>query len=378
MHLLVLYKEQKMKRIFTQCLKELNQFRRDRLTIALALILPLGMLLIYGYGVRLEAKNIPLRVQDFDNSPLSRSYVERLYATNQFISTPAVSSSPISTINRGVAKAVVVIPPDFFRQIKSDKSVDVQVLIDGTDVNNARVIQNSIRATTNFFLQSHNLQSNTQKVNTRTRIWFNPGRKESLYIVPGIYGVILWVFPSLLTAIAVVREKEQGTIIQVYASDLSAKEWLSGKGLAYFLVALVETLVVMSVSVVLFGLRLQVQAIPLIAGTLTFLAASVSFGLFVGSRVGNQTAAVQGTASVGFLSAFLLSGFIYRIENIPFPLSLISNFIPARYYILVARDAFVRGTGWAGIWYAPLIIGLIGGIIFIAATRNQRRMQLPD
>ncbi|GAB4231191.1 MAG: ABC transporter permease [Stanieria sp.] len=367
-----------MKRILAQCLKELNQFRRDRLTVALALILPLGMLLIYGYAIRLETKNIPLSVQDFDNSYLSRSYVERLYATNQFVPALTIDSSPTAAIDRGVAKAVVVIPPDFSRQIKSNKSVDVQVLVDGTDVNNARVIQNSIRATTNFFLQNNNLQPSTQKVSTRTRLWFNPGRKESLYIVPGIYGVILWVFPSMLTAIAMVREKEQGTIIQVYASDLSAVEWLLGKGLAYLLVALAEALVVMGVSVVLFGLRLQVEPMPLIIGTLTFLAASVSFGLLVGTRASNQTAAVQGTAIAGFLTAFLLSGFIYRVENIPFPLSLISNIIPARYYILVTRDAFVRGTGWVGIWYVPLIVGLIGFLIFMAATRNLKRMQLPD
>jgi ABC-2 type transport system permease protein len=367
-----------MNRILAQCLKELNQFRRDRLTVALALILPLGMLLIYGYAIRLETKNIPLSIQDFDNSFLSRSYVERLYATNQFVPAPTLNFAPTAAIDRGVAKAVVVIPPDFSRQIKSNKSVDVQVLVDGTDVNNARVIQNSIRATTNFFLQSNNFQSSTQSITTKTRLWFNPGRKESLYIVPGIYGVIFWVFPSMLTAIAMVREKEQGTIIQVYASDLSASEWLLGKGLAYLLVALAETLVVMVVSVVLFQLRLQVEPIPLIVGTLTFLAASVSFGLLVGTRASNQTAAVQGTAIAGFLTAFLLSGFIYRLENIPFPLSLISNIIPARYYILITRDAFVRGTGWAGVWYVPLIVGLIGLVIFMAANRNLKRMQLPD
>jgi ABC-2 type transport system permease protein len=102
-----------MNRILAQCLKELNQFRRDRLTVALALILPLGMLLIYGYAIRLETKNIPLSVQDFDNSYLSRSYVERLYATNQFIPAPIINSSPTTAINRGIAKAVVVIPPTF-------------------------------------------------------------------------------------------------------------------------------------------------------------------------------------------------------------------------------------------------------------------------
>lgn len=367
-----------MNRILNQCLKELNQFRRDRLTVGLALILPIGMLLIYGYAIRLETKNIPLSIQDFDHSFLSRSYAERLYATNQFIPAPTVNSAPITTIDRGVAKAVLVIPPDFSRQIKSNKSVRVQVLVDGTDVNNARVIQNSIRATTNFFLESHHFQSSTQLVTTRTRLWFNPGRKEALYIVPGIYGVIFWVFPSMLTAIALVREKEQGTIIQVYASDLSASQWLLGKGLAYLLVALAEALVVMSVSVILFGLRLQVNPIPLIVSTLTFLAASVSFGLLVGSRASNQATAVQGTAIAGFLTAFLLSGFIYRLENIPFPLSLISNIIPARYYIVTTRDAFVRGTGWAGVFYVPLILGLIGLVIFMAATRNLKRMQLPD
>jgi ABC-2 type transport system permease protein len=367
-----------MNRILAQCLKELNQFRRDRLTVALALILPLGMLLIYGYAIRLETKNIPLSIQDFDNSLFSRSYVERLYATNQFIPAPTVNSSLTAAIDRGVAKTVVVIPQNFSRQIKSNKSVDVQVLVDGTDVNNARVIQSSIRATTNFFLQSYDLISSKQKITTRTRLWFNPGRKESLYIVPGIYGVIFWVFPSMLTAIAMVREKEQGTIIGVYASDLSAREWLLGKGLAYLLIALAEALVVMSVSVVLFGLRLQIGAIPLIIATLTFLAASVSFGLLVGTRASNQTAAVQGTAIAGFLTAFLLSGFIYRLENIPFPLSLISNLIPARYYILITRDAFVRGTGWAGVWYVPLIIGLIGTVMFMVAVRNLKRMQLPD
>lgn len=367
-----------MKKIWNQCVKELAQFRRDRLTMALALILPVGMLLIYGYAIRLETKNIPLSIQDFDNSPLSRSYVERLYATNQFIPTPTVSSSPTVPVDRGIAKAVVVIPPDFSRQIKSNKSVDVQVLVDGTDVNNARVIQNSIRATTNFFLQSNNLQPSTQKVITRTRLWFNPGRKESLYLVPGIYGVIFWVFPSMLTAIALVREKEQGTIIQVYASHLSATEWLLGKGLAYLLVALAEALIVMVVSVLLFGLSLQVEPVPLIVGTLTFLAASVAFGLFVGTRASNQSGAVQGTAIAGFLTAFLLSGFIYRLKNIPFPLSLVPNLIPARYYILVTRDAFLRGTGWAGVWYLLLIIALFGFVLFMMAVRNLQSMQLPD
>ena len=369
-----------MKRVLSQCLKELNQFRRDRLTVALAFLLPLAVLLIYGYAIRLEAQNIPLSVQDFDNSFLSRTYVERLFATNQFVPTRLDSSGPEATIDRGAAKATVVIPPDFARKIKSHQSITVQALVDGTDVNNARIIQNSLQATTQFFLRSRGLTpaSAQMPIHPRVRLWFNPGRQESLYIVPGIFGVILWVFPSILAGIAMVREKEEGTIVQVYASDLNATEWLLGKELAYLIVGLGEALVVMIVAVVLFGLRFRGDPTTLLVGTVLYLGASVAFGLMVGARANNQTSAVQGTAIAGFLTALLLSGFIYRIKNIPFPLSFISNIIPASYYIEITRDAFVRGTGWVGIWYAPLAIALIGGFFFLIASRILSRMQFSD
>jgi ABC-2 type transport system permease protein len=369
-----------MNRVLSQGFKELNQFRRDRLTVALAFVLPLAVLLIYGYAIRLEAKNIPLSVQDFDTSPLSRAYVEQLFATNQFIPTPLAGTQPTASLDRGAAKATVIIPPNFEQQVNAGKSVTVQALVDGTDVNNARVIQNSLRATTQFFVRTQGLVPNQARspIQAQVRLWFNPGRREALYIVPGIFGVILWVFPSMLTSIALVREKEQGTIVQVYASDLSAVEWLLGKELAYLIVALGEALVVMVVAMLLFGLRVRGDPTPLLVGLVIYLAAAVAFGLLVGARAGNQTGAVQGTAIAGFLTALLLSGFIYRLENIPFPLSLLSNVIPARYFIEITRDAFVRGTGWAGVWTAPLAIGLIGGLFFRMATRILHRMQFSD
>ncbi|MBE9100992.1 ABC transporter permease [Vacuolonema iberomarrocanum] len=369
-----------MRRIFAQFLKELSQFQRDRLTVALAFLLPLAVLLIYGYAIRLEAKNIPLSIQDFDNSQLSRGYVERIFASQQFVPAPLLDNDPTLAIDRGIAKATLVIPPDFSRTIKDKDSVEVQVLVDGTDVNNARVIQNGIRATTQFFLRSDNLIPDRPRpqVVAEVRLWFNPGREEAFYIVPGIFGVILWVFPSMLAAIATVREKEQGTIVQIYASDLSAAEWLLGKELAYIAIGIGEALITLVVAALLFGIRIQGDPTPLLVGTIVFLAAAVAFGLFVGVRTGNQTGAVQGTAIAGFLTALLLSGFIYRIDNIPFPLSALSNVIPARYYILITRDALVRGTGWAGVGFAPLAIALIGGFFFFAATRILHRMQFSD
>ncbi|HBB35719.1 MAG TPA: ABC transporter permease [Cyanobacteria bacterium UBA8803] len=381
-----------MKRILSQCRKELAQFQRDRLTLALAFILPLMTLLIFGFAIRLEAKNIPLFVQDFDLTPLSRSYIERLFATNQFIPVsapnlpllpnPLTDKSQLQTpqilIDQGIARAAVVIPPDFSERIKEGKSSTVQVLVDGTDTNNARVIQNIIQATTRNFLRSSGLLPATDRVIARVRIWFNPGRKESLYIVPGLFAVILWIYPSLLTAIAMVREKEKGTILQIYASSLTAAELLVGKGLAYFLIGMSEALLIMGLGSLIWGLRFAGDPTPLLISTPIFLADSVSFGLLIGVRAGNQNAAVTAVAFLGFLTALLLSGFIYPLSNIPFPLSLISNIVPARYYIVIHRDAYVRGTGWPGVWLFVLILILLGVLLFNAARLGLRRMQLSD
>ncbi|WGV25851.1 ABC transporter permease [Halotia branconii] len=381
-----------MKRILSQCQKELAQFRRDRLTLALAFLLPLMSLIIFGFVIRLESKNIPLFVQDFDNSPLSRAYTERLFATNQFepinnFSFPILNSNknlqsqisnPQDVIDKGLAKAAVVIPPDFSSRIKSDLPSTVQILVDGTDVNNARIIKNSIQATTRFFLRNSGLQSSTDEIIARIRLWFNPGRKESLYIVPGVFAVILWIFPSLITAIAMVREKEKGTILQVYASSLSAEELLLGKALAYLLIGIIQALLIMVISLIIWQLTLVIEPTPLIIGTLIFLTDSIMFGLFIGVRVANQNSAVQAVSLLGFLTALLLSGFIYPISNIPFPLSLFSAIVPARYYINITRDAYVRGTGWPGVWLSIIMLSLLGFLLFNAARKVLKRMQLSD
>jgi len=368
-----------MKRILSQCSKELSQFKRDRLTLALAFLLPLITLFIFGFAIRLEAKNIPLVIQDFDRSQISQRYVAKLFATNQFIFVPwNVNDSVEIALDRAIAKAGVIIPPEFSRHIAAGKIADVQVLVDGTDSNNARVIKNSIKATTNDFMLSEGLIPESNLLTTRSRIWFNPARQESLYIVPGVFAVVLWIFPSLLSAIAMVREKERQTILQVYASSMTSTELILGKGLAYLIVSLGIALIVMGVGAIVFGLSFAGDPTPLFVAIPIYLWASVMFGTMLGTRTNNQNAAVQGVALVGFLTALLLSGFIYPLNNIPFPLSLLPNVIPARYFIEITRDAYVRGTGWIGVWFAEIMIFAIGMFFFNVARKVLSRMQLSD
>lgn len=366
-----------MKRILSQCRKELVQFSRDRLTLALAFILPVMTLFIFGFAIRLEAKNIPVLVQDQDRTVFSQNYSDRLFATNLFI--PVVwEGNPETALDRGIARAIVVIPPDFSRNLQANKTAEIQAIVDGTDANNARIIRNAIKATTRSFLQAEKLISATIPIETATRLWFNPGRQESLYIVPGVYAVVLWIFPSLLSAIAMVREKEKGTILQVYASALTAGELILGKSLAYLIVGIGIAIGVMGLGSLIFQLDFAGDPMPLLLGTILYLWASVMFGLMLGARTGNQNSAVQGVSLVGFLTALLLSGFIYPLSNIPFPLSLVSNIVPARYYIEITRDAFVRGVGWAGIGNNLVIIFLLGMVLFILAIKALSRMQLGE
>ncbi len=373
-----------MNRIISQCIKELAQFRRDRLTVALAFILPFMVLIIFGFAIRLEAKNIPLYVQDFDMTNISRAYIERLFATNQFVliatdNLPdSILNNPQAVIDLGVAKVAVIIPPNFSSKIKSDLNTNVQVFVDGSDVNNARVIKNSIQAATSNFLQASQLQTIDSKIITRVRLWFNPGRQESLFIIPGLYGLILWIFPSLLSAIAMVREKVDGTILQAYSSTLSATEMILGKLLAYLLIGIIQAILIMVSGALIWQLSFAGDPSPLLIGTVIFLADAVVFGLLIGTFAVDLTSAIQGVALIGFITALLLSGLLYPLSNIPFPLSLVSNIVPARYYIEISRDAYVRGTGWARVGLTVLVLVLIGLLFFYLARRNLKQMQLPN
>jgi ABC-2 type transport system permease protein len=368
-----------MKRMLAQCQKELVQFRRDKLTLALALVLPTLSLFLFGFAVRLELKDISLAVQNFDNGQMSAELVDRLYKNDQFTPSHWHGKHVIDdAINWNRAHVGVIIPPEFSRMLKSGRFAHIEVFVDATDVNNARVIKNGIIGTVNGFLKDNHLIPEHFPIEAEIRLWFNPGRKEALYVVPGTLGLLLWIYPSLLSSLAMVREKESGTILQAYASSITAQELIGGKALAYLLIGLGEAFFVCFLGMICFSLPFVGDPTPFMLCTVLFILTSVLFGLLVGTRANSQSTAVQGVATVGFTTALLLSGFLYPLRNITYPLSLVSNIIPARYFVQLSRDAFVRGGGWASEWYFPFIFLLFCAFLFRAATANLSRMQLTE
>jgi len=367
-----------MKRIWAQCVKELAQFRRDRLTVALAYVLPFVAVVIYGFATRLESKDIPVCVRNYDVGQLSREYVSTLFANGQLVDKRWIGKDAYAPLDLGVAKATVTIPPEFSREVKQGRGAPIQVIVDATDVNNARVVKNSIIATTNFFLSSKKVNPTRPLITEQIRLWFNPGRKESLYIAPGAIAVFLWIFPCLLAALAMSREKEQGTMLQLYASSLTSFELVAGKALAYLLIGITQAIFLVASSMLLFQLRLEGDFFAFAVITILYLCCGVCFGLMAGSRANSQSAAVQICSTAGFTTALLLSGFLYPLRNITYPLSLLSNIIPARYYIEATRDFFVRGSDAFSQLHMFVALLLCALVLYMSTSRILRRMQLSE
>ncbi len=213
-------------------------------------------------------------------------------------------------------------------------------------------------------------------LNTEVRLWFNPGRKESLYVAPGAVAINLWIFPCLLAALAMAREREYGTMLQLFTSSITSFQLVAGKALAYWIVGMMQAGMMLALAVWLFGIRL-VGDIPIYLISLSlFIACSVLFGLLMGARAQTQSAAVQMVATAGFTTALLLSGFIYPVRNITFPLSLISYVVPARYFVEASRNAFVRGSDALSQIQIPLYLLLCAVAFYLITSRVLRKMQM--
>ncbi|HEV2801426.1 MAG TPA: ABC transporter permease [Pyrinomonadaceae bacterium] len=366
-----------MKRIIAQTRKELTQTFRDRMTLTLALVLPLAQMWLIGAAVSLSVSDLRIVVRDVDQSPLSRRYAEALRAslTFQVVSLPA-DEQPERALDDGRAHAAIVIPRNFDRDLRRGAGAEVQWLLDGADANTATNMRNHANTITQAFNAQFAPTGKQAAVSAKERFWFNPGRDSDQFVGPGIFAVGLALFPPLLAALAVSREGEQKTILQVYVSSITAFEYLSGKIFAFLIIAAAEWALTLVLAVLLFGLWFKGDPTPFLLSSFLFLFCSVAFGAMIGARIPDRAAAIQAIQNTCFLLSYLLSGFIFPVSNIPAGVRWVSYLIPARYYIEVARDAFVRGGGWPAVWTVPLALAALSAVFFASAWARMRHMQV--
>jgi ABC-2 type transport system permease protein len=219
-------------------------------------------------------------------------------------------------------------------------------------------------------------QTRPSPVKAEIRLWYNPGRVSKKFYGPGIFVLGISMFPPLLAALAMSKEGEQKTILQVYVSSISAHELLLGKIFAFMLIAIAEWGLNMLLLLTYFGLQLVGDPTPLLVSTLLYTFCVATFGTLIGASIPSQAAAIQAVALGGFLLVFLLSGLIFPVQNIPAGLRWISGFVWGRYYIEIVRDALLQGGGWPSMWFNVLMIGIIGAFFYLLAWKKMRRMQL--
>jgi ABC-2 type transport system permease protein len=366
-----------MRRIASQARKELIQIVRDWRTLALALLLPLVLLLLLSAGLSLRVNDLPIVVQDFGDSPASHAFIDAFRAsiTLHVVAWP-LDRRPEDALVSNAARAVLIIPTHFGRDVARGVDTPVQLLVDASDANTAKLTAGYAAQITRAYNAQASGRQDAGPVQTAIRLWYNPGLSSKKFYGPGIFVLGLSMFPALLAALAMARESEQKTILQVYASSISAHEFLLGKIAAFAAVALAEAAIMLAVLFTYFGLGLAGDPTPFVAATVLYAFCVAAFGTMVGAMIASQVAAMQVVALGGFLLVFLLSGLIFPIENIPAGLRWISTLIWGRYYIEVVRDALLQGGGWPAVGWKVAVIGLIGAVFYAVAWRGMRRMQL--
>jgi ABC-2 type transport system permease protein len=366
-----------MKRVLAQVKKELTQLRRDKLTLALALFLPVLLLLLLSSATSLTVINIPVAVQDLDQTPLSRQYIEAVRGSLSFtVAAVPPDISPERALKENIARAAIIIPPHFERNVKQRQTAELQWLIDGTDANTANIMRGKASAITLAFNAGIQSAAAAPPIQSEIRFWFNPGREDLKYFAPGVLAFGMALFPPLLAALALSREGELKTILQVYVSSITAFEYVLGKVIAYTLVAWSEWIGGMLILSFGFHLKLAGDPTPLLVTTFFYLLCTTCFGTMLGAAIPNQAAAIQAAQLGGFLTSFLLSGYIYPISNMPALLRFLSNFVPMRYYLDTIRDAFLRGGGWLAVWPDPIALALLSAFFFYRAWNVMKDMQV--
>jgi len=367
-----------LSRIFDIARKEVLQLRRDRRMLPMVIIAPVLQLTIYGYAISTTVSHITAAVYDADRSPASRELVRMIRASKYFNVNyyPSDLRRLDHLIDEGSATVAVVIPPDFSENLRRETTVPVQAIVDGSDPNTATIALGYLQAIFRRYSQGIVIQRlgglPEAGVNAEIRTWYNPTLESRNYMIPGIIAIIMLQVTMNLTAISIVRERERGTIEQLIVTPIRRYELIIGKVLPYAAVGYLDVFLVLLVGTQVFGVPVRGSVLLLLALSGVFLLAALGTGLFISSVSRNQQQATMAIAFI-MLPSFLLSGFFYPIANMPEFIQPITYLIPLRYYLVIVRSIFLKGTGIGLLWDQVLPMFALGVVILVGSVLAFRK-----
>jgi ABC-2 type transport system permease protein len=369
--------------------KEFRQIVRDSRTLMTLLFVPAFFLLLYGYALNFDIRNVHLAVEDRDHSAESRSLVSAFVNSGYFdlvATVGAGESEPaqptlvdrllprtkttVGLMDRNDVRAVLVIPPGLGRALQTSRPVAVQVLLNGDNANTATTVmgyaQTIIRIESARYLPA----AAVPLISVEPRVWYNPELRSTLFLVPGLIAYIMMITAVVSTALSIAREKERGTIEQVRMAPIGAASFIVGKTIPYFLVSLASALMIIAAAMALFGMPMRGSWALLLAALSLFLVGALGLGLLISSVADTQQVAFQAAILASFLPTLMLSGFIFPISSMPRFLQIVTYAVPARYFLIALRGVVLKGAGWRV--FVPELVALAAFAVIVLTLASIR------
>jgi ABC-2 type transport system permease protein len=380
-------------RLKTMLVKEFIQIFRDPRMKAVVFVTPILQLVVLGYAVTTDVTHVATAVADFDHSQESRELIRRFESSGYFRLVRRVGEARAlqDLVDRGIVKAALQFDPGFSTDLKRGRTAVVQVLVDGTDSNTAGVVSdyaNRIVAAYNREAARERLETrqiavaggtvlspDSAGIELRARTWYNPDLRSQNYYVPGVIGILIMLTSLLLTSMAIVREREIGTMEQLMVTPIRPAELILGKILPFALVGFFDVALITAVAVFWFAVPIRGSLLLLFASTALYLLSALGIGLFISTVSRTQQQALMSTFFF-FQPAMLLSGFVFPIANMPEAVQYLTYVNPLRYFLVIIRGIFLKGSGPAIVWPEMLALFVLGAAVFtVSALRFRKRLE---
>jgi ABC-2 type transport system permease protein len=361
-------------------IKEFRQIGRDRRTLMILLFVPALVLLLYGYALNFDIRNVRLALQDNDRSTASRDLVSAFVNSGYFdlvgeVDNPAAIER---VLDRGDARAVLVIPARFGRDTAAGRTTSVQLIINGDNANTATTVMGYGLSLVSAFSARYELQGRLGSpsgplLTVEPRVWYNPELRSALFLVPGLIAYIAMLTAVVSTALSIVREKEVGTMEQIRMSPIGALSFVLGKTVPYFVISLFSSMSIVFLAMLMFDLPMRGSWAMLLLSVSLFLVGALAFGLLISTVAETQQVAFQMALLTSYLPTLMLSGFIFPITSMPAFLQAVTYVVPARYFLTALRGIILKGVGVTAFWQDLVALAIFATAILALASLRLRR-----